>query len=216
MANKVYVIGVGMTKFVRPGVNKTLDYPEMAKEAVNKALADAKIKYSQIEHASVGYVYGDSTCGQKAIYEVGLTGIPIVNVNNNCSTGSTALYLSKCLIQGGLHQCTLALGFEKMERGALMSKFKDRMNPLQDHINLFYELFGMQQAPIAAQLFGAAGIEHMRKYGTKPEHFAKIAVKNHKHSKNNPNSQYQEEHTLEEIVQSPQVLILIIDQCNFE
>lgn len=206
MSRKVYVIGNGMTKFTRPGQDRTLDYPHMVKEAVTNALDDANIKYSDIQHASVGYVYGDSTCGQKALYEVGMTGIPIINVNNNCSTGSSALMISKQLVEGGIYDCTLALGFEKMERGALTSKYKDRCNPMQEHITLFYELHGINQAPITAQLFGAAGKEHMEKYGTKPEHFAKIAWKNHKHSKNNPNSQYQHEYSVEEIMNAPQVL----------
>ncbi|KAI1298182.1 Non-specific lipid-transfer protein-like 2 [Halotydeus destructor] len=198
MGRKVYVIGVGMTKFVKPGANKVLDYPQMGTEAVTRALADAKVEYSQIEHASCGFVYGDSTCGQKILYEVGMTGIPIVNVNNNCATGSSALYLSKRLIEGGLAECALALGFEKMSRGSLTSKFSDRVNPMQCHLDLFDEMFGMKQAPVTAQLFGMAGKEHMEKYGSKPEHFAKIAWKNHKHSVNNPNAQFREEYTVED------------------
>jgi sterol carrier protein 2 len=203
---RVFVVGVGMTPFVKPGLNRMLDYPQMVKEAVNKALDDSHLKYSDIEYAAVGYVYGDSTCGQKALYEVGMTGIPIINVNNNCSTGSSALYMSKSVIEGGLYECAIAVGFEKMERGALTSKYKDRINPMQSHVNLFYELHGMEAAPITAQMFGAAGKEHMQKYGTKPEHFAKIAVKNHKHSVNNPYSQFREEHTLEEVMNAPKVL----------
>jgi sterol carrier protein 2 len=211
---RVYVVGVGMTKFVRPGVNKLLDYPQMVNEAVTNALKDSKLKYSDIEYAAVGYVFGDSTCGQKALYEIGMTGIPIVNVNNNCSTGSTALYLAKNMISGGLHECALAVGFEKMERGALTSKYKDRVNPMQSHVNVFYDLYGMEAAPITAQMFGAAGKEHMQRYGTRPEHFAKIAVKNHRHSVNNPYSQFREEHTLKEIMDSPKVYdILTRYQC---
>lgn len=211
---KVYVIGVGMTKFVRPGVNRVLDYPQMVKEAVNKALEDSKLNYSDIEYASVGYVFGDSTCGQKALYEIGMTGIPIVNVNNNCSTGSTALHMSKSLVEGGLYECAIAVGFEKMERGALTTKYKDRINPMQSHVNLFYELCGMEAAPVTAQMFGAAGKEHMQKYGTKAEHFAKIAVKNSRHSINNPYSQFQEEHTLQQVMSSPKVYdILTRYQC---
>lgn len=208
------MVGVGMTRFVRPGVNKLLDYPQMVAEAVNMALNDSKLKYSDIEFASVGYAFGDSTCGQKALYEIGMTGIPIVNVNNNCSTGSTALYLAKNMIAGGLHDCAIAVGFEKMERGALTSKYKDRINPMQTHVNVFYELYGMEAAPITAQMFGAAGKEHMERYGTTAEHFAKIAVKNHKHSVNNPYSQYREEHSLEEVMNSPKVYdILTRYQC---
>lgn len=63
----------------------------------------------------------------------------------------------------------------------------------------------MDASPITAQMFGNAGIEHMKKYGTKPEHFAKIAYKNHLHSVNNPYSQFQDKYTLEQIMKSPKV-----------
>ena len=116
-SNKVYVVGVGMTKFEKPGRREGWDYPQMAKESGTKALEDAGIDYTEIEQGYVGYVSGDSTCGQRALYELGMTGIPIVNVNNNCSTGSTALYLGAQAIRGGLADCVLALGFEKMQPG---------------------------------------------------------------------------------------------------
>ncbi|XP_031825991.1 sterol carrier protein X-related thiolase [Nomia melanderi] len=203
--SKVYVIGVGMTKFEKPGTRNDVDYPEMAKEAVTKALKDAQISYDKIKAACVGYVYGDSTCGQRALYEVGLTGCPVYNVNNNCSTGSTALFIAKQLVEGGSADCVLALGFEKMEKGSLMSKFMDRTNPMDKHIEVMAEISGINTGPITAQLFGNAGIEHMKKYGTKPEHFAKIAYKNHLHSMNNPYSQFQDKYTLQEIMNSPNV-----------
>lgn len=205
LKEKVYVIGVGMTKFGKPGKQDGPDYPELAKEALNNALKDANVPYSDIKAACVGYVYGDSTCGQRVIYEVGLNGCPIYNVNNNCSTGSTALILAKQLIESGNADCALALGFEKMEKGSLTSKFSDRTNPMDKHVELMADIVGINERPITAQLFGNAGIEHMKKYGTKPEHFAKIAYKNHLHSVNNPYSQFQEKYTLEQIMKSPNV-----------
>lgn len=138
----VYVIGVGMTKFEKPGKRDDFDYPQMAKEAVSKALEDARISYNSVQAACVGYVYGDSTCGQRAIYEVGLSGCPIYNVNNNCSTGSTALYLAKQIIESGNVDCVLALGFEKMERGSLTSKYMDRTNPMDKHVELMADISG--------------------------------------------------------------------------
>ncbi|XP_060784653.1 sterol carrier protein 2 isoform X1 [Neoarius graeffei] len=211
--NRVFVVGVGMTKFDKPGVKD--DYPEMAKEAGEKALADAGVPYSAIEQACVGYVYGDSTCGQRAIYHsLGLSGIPIINVNNNCSTGSTALFMARQLIQGGLADCVLALGFEKMERGSLSSKYMDRTNPIDKHMEVMINRYGMAAAPAAPQMFGNAGREHMEKYGTKPEHFAKIAWKNHKHSTNNPYSQFQDEYSLEQVMKSRKVFgFLTLLQC---
>lgn len=202
---KVYVIGCGMTKFEKPGRRENFDYPDMAKEAITKALADAKISYSEVKQAVVGYVYGDSTSGQRAIYEVGMTGIPIYNVNNNCSTGSSALYLAKQLIENGENDCIMALGFEKMERGSLSNKYNDRTNPMDKHMLEMSEMVGFGPAPPTAQLFGNAGVEHMKKYGSKPEHFAKIAYKNHKHSVNNPYSQFRDEYTLDQIKNSPMI-----------
>lgn len=202
---KVYVIGVGMTKFEKPGRRDDFDYPQMGKEAGEKALADAGIKYSEVEQAAVGYCYGDSTCGQRVLYQLGMTGIPVYNVNNACSTGSSALFMAKQLIEGGLADCALALGFEKMQRGSLSSNFTDRTNPMDKHVQLMLDLKGIAAAPMTPQLFGNAGLEHMEKYGTKPVHFAKIAWKNHKHSTNNPYSQFQKEYTLDEIMKSRQV-----------
>lgn len=138
---KVYVIGVGMTKFEKPGRRDDFDYPQMAKEAVTKALADARISYADVKAATVGWVYGDSTSGQRALYEVGLSGCPIYNVNNNCSTGSTALLMGKQIVEAG-SDCVLALGFEKMERGSLTSKFMDRTNPMDKHVELMAEIAG--------------------------------------------------------------------------
>ncbi|CAH0559051.1 unnamed protein product [Brassicogethes aeneus] len=201
---RVFVVGVGMTKFEKPGKGEG-DYPDFAKEAITKALQDARVKLSEVELATAGYVYGDSTSGQRAIYEVGMIGIPIFNVNNNCSTGSSALMLAKEMVESGKVSCALAVGFEKMERGSLTSKFMDRSNPMEKHVEIMCELSGMNESPITAQMFGNAGIEHMKKYGTKPEHFAKIAYKNHKHSVNNPYSQFRDEYTLEQIKKSPQV-----------
>ncbi|KAK0162697.1 hypothetical protein PV327_006453 [Microctonus hyperodae] len=201
----VYVVGVGMTKFEKPGTRDDFDYPQMAREAVINALKDARVSYDEIKAACVGYVYGDSTCGQRALYEVGLSGCPIYNVNNNCSTGSTALIMAKQLIESGRADCVLALGFEKMEKGSLSSKFLDRTNPMDKHIAIMSEISGIGDGPITAQLFGNAALEHMQKYGTKPEHFAKIAYKNHLHSVNNPNSQFQDKYTLEQIINSPKV-----------
>lgn len=209
MSSKIYVIGVGMTKFEKPGVRDDFDYPLMAKEAVTKALNDAKVNFADIQQACVGYVYGDSTCGQRAIYEVGMTGIPVYNVNNNCSTGSTALILAKQLLETGNNQCVLALGFEKMEKGSLTSKFLDRTNPMDKHVQLMADLSGLEANPITAQLFGNAAKEHMQKYGSKPEHYWKIAYKNHLHSKNNPYSQFQDEYSLEQIKNSPKVFELL-------
>ena len=203
MSQRVFVVGVGMTKFEKPG-GRDWDYPDMARESGQAALADAGLEYDAIQQAYVGYVYGESTSGQRAIYELGMTGLPIVNVNNNCSTGSTALYLATQAVRGGLADCTLALGFEKMQPGSLGSTYDDREQPMMRHLLALAELqeFALPPAPY---MFGAAGKEHQEKYGTTNEQFAKIGVKNHRHSVNNPYAQFRDEYTLDEILESKQI-----------
>ena len=168
----------------------------MAK-AAGPPLKDAGIQYSDVEQAFCGYVYGDSTCGQRAVYELGLTGIPVVNVNNNCSTGSSALFLARQAIEGGLAECVIALGFEKMERGALGSKFNDRENPMSQHAQVMMDTQGFNQAPPAAQMFGGAGREYRWQHGTKRETFGKIAEKARRHAGNNPYAPFNQVLSLE-------------------
>ena len=203
MKRRVNVIGVGMTKFAKPGASD--DYHVMAKAAGLAAMKDAGIQYSDVEKAFCGYVYGDSTCGQRAVYELGLTGIPVVNVNNNCSTGSSALFLARQAIEGGLAECVIALGFEKMERGALGSKFNDRENPMSQHAQVMMDAQGFNQAPPAAQMFGGAGREYRWQHGTKRETFGKIAEKARRHAGNNPYALFNQVLSLEEIMASDEV-----------
>jgi acetyl-CoA acetyltransferase len=203
MGRRVNVIGVGMTKFAKPGASE--DYNVMATKAARAALLDAKVAYADVEQAYAGYVFGDSTCGQRAVYDVGLTGIPVFNVNNNCSTGSTALYLGRQAIEGGLAECVLVVGFEKMEKGALGSKFTDRTNPLEYHAGVMSTLQGFTGAPPAAQMFGGAGREYRWRYGTKRETFAKVASKARKHAANNPYAIFNQQLTVDEVLASEEV-----------
>ena len=203
MGRRVNVIGVGMTKFQKPGASD--EYNVMATKASRAALEDAKVDFKEIQSAYVGYVYGDSTCGQRAVYELGTTGIPVFNVNNNCSTGSSALMLARQAIEGGLYECVLALGFEKMEKGALASKYTDRTNPLEWFVNVMSKVQGFNAAPGAAQMFGGAGREYRWKYGTKRETFAKISEKARKHAANNPYALFNQPLTVEEILASDEV-----------
>jgi len=203
MGRRVNVLGVGMVKFAKPG--KSEDYNVMATKAGRAALEDAGISYDDVQQAYTGYVFGDSTCGQRAVYDIGLTGVPVFNVNNNCSTGSTALMLAKQVIEGGIAECVLALGFEKMEKGALGSKFTDRTNPLEYHAGVMSKLQGFTAAPPAAQMFGGAGREYRWKYDTKRETFAKISEKARKHAANNPYALFTDPLTVEEILAAPEV-----------
>ena len=160
MKQDVYVIGVGMVPFTKPGASEP--YPQMAAKAVNAALADAGLDYAKLQQAYVGYVYGDSTAGQRALYEVGMTGIPVINVNNNCSTGSTALFLARQAVMSGAADCVLALGFEQMNPGALGTIFADRPSPFERFDEATEDLVGHSEIPLALRYFGGAGLAHMK------------------------------------------------------
>ncbi|MBY0466140.1 MAG: lipid-transfer protein, partial [Burkholderiales bacterium] len=175
MANSVCVVGVGMTPFAKPGAHEP--YPVMAAAAVRDALTDAGLVYADMQQAYVGYVYGDSTAGQRALYGVGMSGMPVVNVNNNCATGSTALFLARQAVASGAADCVLALGFEHMNPGALGTVFKDRPSPFDRFDEATAELVGRDDIPLALRYFGGAGLAHMQQYGTKLETFAAIRAK---------------------------------------
>jgi sterol carrier protein 2 len=199
----VYVLGVGMTKFIKP--RGKVDYTELGFEAGVKAMLDAQVNYDDIDMGVACYCYGDSTCGQRVFYQFGQTSIPIWNVNNNCSTGSTGLFLGRNMIAGGQADAVLVVGFEKMNPGSLQSYFQDRANPTGTFGEMMKATRGVTNAPGAAQMFGNAGREYIEKYGAKNEDFAEIARVNHEHSKRNPYSQFQQEYTLEQIMQSPMI-----------
>ena len=185
MSHNVIIAGVGMIPFAKPGASAS--YTEMGAQALRQALADAGVDYRQVQQAYCGYVYGDSTCGQSATYEVGLTGIPVVNVNNNCSTGSTALFLARQAVESGAADCVVAVGFEQMQAGALKTHWDDRPRPRARFAHIVDDLCGDAEGiPSALRTFGGAGREHMRKYGTRLETFAAIRAKASRHAANNP------------------------------
>lgn len=199
--SKVIVAGVGMIPFAKPGASKP--YPRMASTAVRAALQNAGLTYESVTQAYAGYVYGDSTAGQRALYEVGLTGIPIVNVNNNCATGSTALFLARQAVECGAADCVLAVGFEDMRPGALGNIFEDRPSPFECFDAVTDVLVGHGEIPLALRYFGGAGLAHMQQYGTKLETFAKIRAKASRHAANNPHALFRDVLTEEDVLQSP-------------
>ena len=198
MASKVIVAGVGMIPFAKPGASAP--YHEMGAEAGKRALDDAGVAYDAIEQAYVGYVYGDSTSGQRALYRLGMTGVPIVNVNNNCSTGSTALFLARQAIASGAADCVLALGFEQMKPGALGSVYTDRPSAFEDFDALADDLIDAPGIPLALRYFGGAGLAHMKKYGTKLEAFAKVRAKASRHAKANPMAIFRKEVSADDVL----------------
>ncbi|MEV5610386.1 lipid-transfer protein [Streptomyces sp. NPDC052225] len=199
---KSYIVGVGMTKFEKPE-SRDWQYWDMAKEAGGAALADSGIAYEDVQQVPVGYCFQASTAGQRAVYELGLTGIPVYNVNNNCATGSTALMMARQFVEGGISDCVLALGFEKMKRGALGGGADGgdfSTSPVARHYGIMAARHGFEMSPPTAQIFGDAAREHMEKYGTTEAQLAAVGAKNHRHSVNNPYAQFQDAYTVDEIL----------------
>jgi len=200
----VRIAGVGMIPFAKPGQSE--DWDVMAEKAIRLALEDAGLDYGEIQQAYAGFVYADSTAGQSAIYRVGCTGIPIINVNNNCSTGSTALFLARQMIECGAADCILAVGFEQMAPGALGLVFNDRKRTLDYHLSKQVEIQGWDAtAPMAAQQFGGAAMDYQQRYGIHDEVFGMISVKARRHAANNPSALFRTPITLAEVMESKHV-----------
>jgi acetyl-CoA acetyltransferase len=204
MKDKARIAGVGMVPFATP--SKAQTYDVMGEQAAKAALADAGIAYDLVQQAYASYVYGDSTSGQKALYRVGQTGIPIVNVNNNCGSGSSALFLARQLVESGGADCVLALGFEQMQRGKLVQHWLDRPTPFVEFDALVDSIQGTDpDAPSAAQYFGGAGREYAERYGMANESWARVQVKARRHAANNPYAVFRDPLTLEEVLDSPHI-----------
>ena len=200
LQREVLVAGVGMVPFTKPSAN--LAYDDMGERAIRLALDDAGITYDEVEQAYAGYVYGDSCAGQRVIYRAGMTGIPIVNVNNNCSTGSTALFLARQAIESGVVDCALAVGFEQMTPGALGMTFADRTSPFVDFDNAC-DAMVENELPFALRFFGGAGRDHMARYGSTIADFAKVRAKASRHAAQNPLSVFRNVMTEEEVLSAP-------------
>ena len=204
MTERVAVAGVGMVPFATP--SKADSYDVLAEHAVRAALADAGLDLAAVQQAYAGYVYGDSTSGQNALYRVGMTGIPVINVNNNCSTGSSALYLARQAVASGAADCVLALGFEQMQRGALKAHWDDRPSAFTRFDEVAAQALGSHpDVPTAPRYFGGAGAAYCQKYGMDPEVFAQVSVKSRRHAAANPYAVFTEPVTVEEVLASPRI-----------
>jgi acetyl-CoA acetyltransferase len=194
---EVLVAGVGMIPFAKPG--QSAPYDEMGAEAIRLALRDAGIGYDLVEQAFAGYVFGASCAGQRTVYKAGMTGIPIINVNNNCSTGSTALYLARQAVESGMVECALAVGFEEMDPGAIPAAYPNRVSPFVD-FDRECDMLVDVDLPLALRYFGGAGKAHMEKYGTTLKDFAKVRAKASRHAAHNPLSVFKNVMTEEEVL----------------
>ena len=197
---RTQVAGVGMVKFAKPGQQQP--YRLMAATAIKGALADAGVEPELLQQAYGSYIYGDSTCAQHALYDVVQSGIPVINVNNNCSSGSTAIFLARQAVQSGAADCVLAFGFEEMQPGALGTAWDDRESPFDRFDNVLDEL-SFPEAPLALRCFGAAGAHYLEKYGASADLFAKVAVKTRNHAAANPYAVFTSELTVDEVLASP-------------
>jgi acetyl-CoA acetyltransferase len=199
---KVIIAGVDMVKFVKPGDQEP--YRVMAANAIRGAVKDADIDPALIEQVYAAYIYGDTTSGQHALYDVFQTGIPVINVNNACASGSTALFLARQAVKSGVAECVLAFGFEEMQRGALSAIYQDREFSI-DRFDRALDNFGCPAAPVAIRCFGAAGDFYLKKYNARADIFASVSVKTRSHAVHNPYSLFSETLTEEEVMNSPEI-----------
>jgi acetyl-CoA C-acetyltransferase len=207
MSDRIQVVGVGMVPFRKPGSQQPCDV--MAERAVRASLEDARLDYELVDHAFAGFVYGDSCSGERALYRVGMTGIPVTNVNNNCASGSSALYHARQSVRSGEAECALAVGFEEMGAGPLWRIFPDHADPLERHCDAVATAmaFGPKERslPPALQLFGAQLEWVAREFGVSDRAFASVAVKARSHARKNPYAIYRDPLTVDEVLSAPVV-----------
>jgi len=203
MTRSTWVIGVGMTPFCTPRNSPT--YVELGLAAIRDALADAGLAYAEVEQVFAGYVYGDSCSGHRVAYEAGLSGVPVFNVNSNCSSGSSALYLARQAVASGAADLALAVGFEQMVAGALVEHWSDRPSPIERFTRIADRWLDGAQGPLASRLFGAAGREYSERYGVSPDLFASISVKSRRHAAANPKAVFRDPLTVQDVLASPSV-----------
>ncbi|MFC1942187.1 thiolase family protein [Chloroflexota bacterium] len=187
---EVAIAGVGLHKFGR-FEDKTFE--QLGQEAVLMALKDANnMPWKDIQAVYCGTMHGGTVAGHRVVQGIGLTGIPIINLETACVSGATALMLAYQGIASGFYDVALALGVEKMPRGFMrMTSFPH-----------WQMLSGLHINPL---IFALRATRHMAEYGTTHEQLAKVSVKNHKHGVLNPYALYQKELTMEEVLNSVMV-----------
>lgn len=207
MVQEVVVAGVGMVPFQTPR-QASVPYDQMAEDAARLALTDAGVAFDDVEQAYASYVYGDSTAGQLALYRLGHTGVPIVNVNNNCSSGSSALYLAWQAVTSGALDCVLVVGFEQMLPGPIGSLYADRPYPLEPFRQAVVQRFPEAATlPPALSLFGAAAHDYLEATGASAELFAAIRVKASRHAADNINAIFRDPVTVEDVMNSKRLFL---------
>lgn len=192
---QVDIIGVGITRF-----GKHLEKPllQLSSTAALHALKDAGIKPSEIGAGFYGNglaprLFGDLTAGQNVLWEVGINGVPVVNIENACTSSSSAFYLAWIGIAAGVYDTAIVVGAEKMNVPGfgLISSGETQLDSLE----------GM----VTPASFALRAVRHMQTYGTTKEQLAMVAVKNRRHSALNPRSQFRDPITVEDVLNSPMI-----------
>ena len=187
-ARDVYIVGVGMVKYGRYPDKTVVD---LASEAVIAALKDANMSMKDIQMVGSGNL--SAPVGQAIMRSVGQTGVPVVNVSNACATGSTACREAYMSVASGAFDIAMGIGSEQMGKMGLLGGGRGKTDPA-------YSTEGVQGSGTMPSVFSQWGTDHMRKYGTTFEDFARVAYKNHKNSIHNPYAQYQKEFSMEQIM----------------
>jgi len=185
----VFIGGIGLSKF---GVYPEKETYDFGSEAIFHALKNGGLNWNDIQAVFAGSVYQGTGSGHQAVKEVGLTGIPVINVENACSSGSSAFRLAYQMVATELYDVVIALGMEKMPEGPIPST---AFRP--------WELssgFNVQMANYANET-----MEYMEETGVSADDFALVTVKNRKNGAMNPNARFQKAVSVEEVNNSRMV-----------
>ncbi len=230
---QIYVVGVGMTPF---GKLADVSIKAMTKQAVDAALADAGIGADALQaayfgNASQGHMEGQQMIrGQVALRSMGIGGIPVVNVENACASGSSALNLAVNFVRSGEGDVALAVGAEKMfsrDRDLMFSVFdsawdvsqadaiRDRLLQLGEGVEVPPGTVSTKPYSVFMDVYAAFARFHMKRFGTTQRQLAAVAAKNHRHSQHNPLSQYRDPYTVEEVLAAPPITYpLTLPMCS--
>jgi acetyl-CoA acetyltransferase len=191
----VYIIGVGMTVF---GKHPDRTLRDLGGEASMRAIKDAGVKAKEIEAGYCGnalgsVLQGETGVGQNVFWEVGINSIPIVNVENACATGSTALHEAWISVASGLYDTVIVAGTEKvvMPKGSFLDVGAGELE--------------VKLGEVFPGYFALLARKHMASYGTTREQLAKVSVKNHMNGTLNPYAQFQKTFTVQEVLDSPMI-----------
>lgn len=218
---EVAIIGAGMTRFAKH-INRNMK--DLAREAVEGALQSAKVEKNALEAIAVGNAMAGLITGQECIRgqvvlrDMGIGGVPVINTENACASAATAFHLAWLYVASGMYDVVMALGMEKLFHEDKQKSF-DAIGSAIDVELMQQTLAQMKEATketgegtgagksrsMFMDFYAEFAREHMRKYGTKKEHFAKVAAKNHTHGSLNPHAQFQTPRTMEEVLASPMI-----------